>query len=285
MKKQLVKSIAALPMPILYALSKPLYFLLFYIVRLKRDIAEKNISASFPNMSKQEHMKLIKNHYKNFSDVILEITKSISINPTQLSKHVEFKNSHLIEEALKQEKPILLALAHHCNQEWAILAASQHFNTPIDGIYKPLHIKWLDELAYESRSRFNITLIPAKTCITDLIKRAKQTRIIAIATDQAPRRRDEAYWTTFMNQDTPFYLGLEKIAALFKYQVFFMELERTSRGRYQANFKHISSPPYEKDSHTITERYARAVEEQIFKRPQDWLWIHKRWKKKKSLYD
>ncbi len=283
--KFLLKLFAAIPLPILYSLSKPLYFLLFYVLRFRRNIAEENIRNSFPNMNTKEQQKLLKSHYRNFCDVALEIAKSICIRPSQLSNHVTFTNSHLIEQSLKQGQTVLLALAHHCNQEWAMLAAGQQFKFPIDAIYKPLHLKWLDELALESRSRFDITLIPAKTCVTDLIKRAKQTRIIAMATDQAPRRRDEAYWTTFMHQDTPFYLGLEKIAMLFKYPVFFMELERLSRGKYQASFKQISSPPYDKSSHLISKRYVEAVEEQILKQPQDWLWIHRRWKKKKSLYD
>ena len=285
MLKLTVKLIALIPLPVLYGISKPVYFLIFHVLRLKRDVAKKNIINSFPNLSKSGQLKLLKTSYINFCDVAVEITKSITMKPSELSQHVRFVNSGLIEEALKKEKPILLAVAHQCNQEWALMAASQYFSVPIDGVYKPLHIKWLDELDYESRSRFNVTLIPAKTCVTELIKRAKLTRIIAIAADQAPRRRDEAYWTSFMNQDTPFYLGLEKIATLFKYEVYFMGLERINRGLYQASFKHISSPPYEKDAHLITEGYARAVEEQILRQPQDWLWIHKRWKKKKTLYD
>ena len=147
------------------------------------------------------------------------------------------------------------------------------------------HLNWLNELAVESRSRFNITLIPAKTCITDLIKRSKQTRIIAIAADQAPRRRDDAYWTTFLHQETPFYLGLEKISKLFKYSVFFMQLERVRRGEYQATFKTLAELPHDKDSNLISKRYAKEVEKQILSQPEDWLWIHRRWKKKKSLYN
>ena len=164
------------------------------------------------------------------------------MKPDQLREHVNFTNTEMIEEALKQDKPVLLALAHHCNQEWAILAASQFFNFPIDGIYKPLHVKWLDELAYESRSRFNVTLIPAKNSVTELIKRANQSRVIAIAADQAPRRRDEAYWTNFMNQDTPFYLGLEKIAVLFKYPVYFMELKRIPSRSISSKFQTYFQP-------------------------------------------
>lgn len=284
MLKLILKLIAAIPLPILYGLSSPLYYLLFHILRFRRRIAANNIHNSFPKLSSKEQEKLLKRHYRNFCDVVLEVIKSINLKPEQINNHVTFTNTQEIEQVLQQGQTIVLALAHHCNQEWAMLATSQQIEFPIDGIYKPLHLKWLDELVLESRSRSNITLIPAKTCVTDLIKRAKQTRIIAIAADQAPRRRDKAYWTTFLHQETPFYLGLEKIAMLFKYPVFFMKVERLARGKYHASFKQISKPPYAKDSHLISKNYVQAVEEQILKQPQDWLWIHRRWKKKKSLY-
>ncbi len=285
MRKTFLKLIATLPLPVLYGLSWPVYFLMFYIIRFRRDVAEKNIRNSFPDLNKLEQRKLVKKNYRNFSQILLEILKTIDLKPNEISEYVTYSNAEAIEKTLNNNQTIILALAHQCNQEWAILAASQFFKHPIDGIYKPLHQKWINELALESRSQYGITLTPAKTCITDLIKRSKQTRIIAIAPDQAPRRRDDAYWTTFLNQDTPFYLGLEKIAALFKYPVFFMDLERISRGKYHASFKLLAVPPYQKDTTPITQAYVDAVEQQILKRPEDWLWIHKRWKKKKSLYN
>lgn len=258
--------------------------MLFHVVRFRRKLAEKNIRNSFPELNETEIQSLLKLHYQNFCDVMLEMTKTINAKPEIFLEHVNFKDTELIESTLKNNQTVILALAHQCNMEWATIAASQQLNFPIDGVYKPLHQKWLNDLTLESRSKHGITLLPAKTCITDLIKRAKQTRIIAIAPDQAPRRRDDAYWTTFLNQETPFYLGLEKIATLFKYPVFFMQVERTSRGKYQATFKQLTQPPYEKESSSISKTYVEAVEEQILQQPQDWLWIHRRWKKKKSLY-
>ena len=207
------------------------------------------------------------------------------MHPSRLRRHVTFTNLPVIEQALQQNQTILLALAHHCNPVWAVLAAGQQLDAPVDGIYKPLHVAWLNELALESLSRFNLTPVPAKTCTANLIQQAATTRVIAIVADQAPRRRDKAYWTTFLHQDTPFYLGLEKIALLFRYPVFFMELKRLGRGHYEASFKLLAAPPYGKDSHAVSACYAQAVEQQILQRPQDWLWTHRRWKKKKPLYD
>jgi len=261
------------------------YFLLFYLFRYRRSIVEKNIKNSFPELNPEEQKLIIKRHYANFVEVAIEILKSISVSPEELTQHVKFENPELLNDVLQNDQTIVLSLAHHCNQEWALLAIAHNLQLPLDGIYKPLHIDWLNELAIESRSKFNTTLIPAKTCVTDLIKRAKQTRIIAIAGDQAPRRRDDAFWIDFLNQATPFYTGIEKIATLFKYPVFFMQLRRESRGQYVATFSQIATPPYEKEPKEITTRFARAIEKQIYEQPENWLWIHKRWKKAKSVYD
>lgn len=244
---------------------------------------------SFPEMGARNRRDLLKAHYRNFCDVLVEIAKSIRMEPAELGRRVVFTNGGAVEEVLRDGQTVLLCVAHQCNHEWVMLAVSQLFKYPLEVIYKPLHINSLEGLANESRARFGITLVPAKNCLTELLRRAKQTRVVAIAADQAPRRRDEAYWTTFLQQPTPFYLGLEKIATLFNYPVFFLELERVRRGRYQANFKQIAKPPYGKDSHSgqtgsISKCYAQAVEGQILKRPEDWLWMHRRWKKKKSLY-
>jgi len=285
LQKFLIKLIAALPLPILYCFSWPLYIFLFYIFRFKRDIAKNNINNSFLNLSNEEKTKLLKTHYKNYSEIIFEVIKSIDMKPEKILDHVSFENTDEIENQLKSEHTVLLSLAHQSNLEWAILAVNQKLNFPLDNIYKPLHSQWSNELALEASERFDITLLPAKTCVTELIKRAKQTRIVAITPDQAPRRRDDAYWTTFLNQETPFYLGLQKITTLFKYPVFFMTFERIERGKYKANFKLLCSPPYEKDSNIVLKEYVHAVEEQIMHQPHDWLWTHKRWKKKKSLYD
>jgi Lauroyl/myristoyl acyltransferase len=285
LQKFFLKSVSSLPLGVLYCFSKPVYFLLFYLLRFRRTIVENNIKNSFPELNSDEQRLIIKKHYANFVEIAIEILKSISIAPEELAKHVKFENAEILNDALQNNQTIMLSLAHHCNQEWALLAITQNLHYPLDGIYKPLHIEWLNELAVESRSKFNTTLIPAKTCVTDLIKRAKQTRIIAIAADQAPRRRDDAFWIDFLNQETPFYTGLEKIATLFKYPVFFMHLRRESRGQYVATFTQIAKPPYEKESKEITTRYAQAIEEQILEQPENWLWIHKRWKKAKSVYE
>jgi KDO2-lipid IV(A) lauroyltransferase len=110
-------------------------------------------------------------------------------------------------------------------------------------------------------------------------------RVIAMAADQTPIRKEEKYWASFLNQDTPFYVGLEKLARITKYPVYFASARRTRRGHYEATMKKIAEPPYGRDDeNAIIEQYARETERVILEDPPNWLWSHKRWKYKKPLY-
>ena len=84
MNKFLLKKISSLPLGVLYIFSKPIFFILFHIIRFRRSIVENNIKNSFPELSNAERKKLIKSHYVNLIDVSLEILKSISISIEEL---------------------------------------------------------------------------------------------------------------------------------------------------------------------------------------------------------
>ena len=93
----------------------------------------------------------------------------------------------------------------------------------------------------------------------------------------------------FLNQDTAFYVGADKIARILDAPVVFVSMRRERKGFYSARLHLLSSPPYDRDPNAdngaeIIERYARALEDEIRASPADWLWIHRKWKYAKPLY-
>ena len=87
--------------------------------------------------------------------------------------------------------------------------------------------------------------------------------VLYLVGDQRPASEDLDYWTTFLNQDTPVITGIEKLV---------------KRGYFKVTFREISESPVNTKPNEITEKYIRKVEEMINKRPELWLWSHKRWK-------
>ena len=106
-----------------------------------------------------------------------------------------------------------------------------------------------------------------------------------MAADQSPKRNDTPYWHTFLNQETAFHTGTEKIAKAFKYPIVFMSLKRTRIGYYEASLKLLDEPPYSSNTNTIMEKYIKELEALIIESPRDWLWAYRRWKIAKPIYD
>ncbi len=95
------------------------------------------------------------------------------------------------------------------------------------------------------RARFGGYNVAKHSTAREVIKLRREGRRIAIGliTDQSPNRSEAHYWTTFLNQDTVFMDGAERIAKLMDFPVFYCELERTSRGYCKVLFDLVTETP------------------------------------------
>ena len=280
----LFRVLSKLPLCLLYLLSDLLYLVVYYLVPYRKGIVFNNLRNSFPDKQPAEITRIAKSCYKNLSDITVEAIKAISISPEDLKKRVDFKDQDILEDYARKQQSVILMTTHQCNWEWLLLAGCLKLPFPLDAVYKPLHNQKADVLMLEMRSRFGGNPIPLKNIIVEMMKRKKIARGFAIVADQTPLRDEEKYWTRFLNRDTAFAVGAEKIARFTKYPVIFVAMERVKRGYYQVSLQRLAQPPYANEGYPIIERYAREAERQILAHPGDWLWSYKKWKYKKSVY-
>ncbi|HSG67489.1 MAG TPA: lysophospholipid acyltransferase family protein, partial [Bacteroidales bacterium] len=106
--------------------------------------------------------------------------------------------------------------------------------------------------------------------------------IYAFAADQTPSNPRTSYWGRFLHQDTPFYTGMEKLARTLDLAVIYLDLYREKRGHYVGEFSMITNEPKSTKENEITDAYILRLEEAIRKRPDNWLWSHRRWKHKRE---
>ena len=278
-----IKLLSFLPLWLLHGISWVCYVLLFYVFKVRRKLTLNNIKASFPKYSESECLELAKNHYKSTCMVLAETIKALRFSKEEIKKRVEFKNLHLLEDYLEQGQSVIVVTAHYCNFEWALLACAQYLNFPVDTVYRKQRTESLEEIFYHLRTRFDVTPLPMETFVADSLKRAKITRMLAMAADQSPKKYDTPYWHYFLNRDTAFHTGTEKIARAFKYPIIFMSLARKRKGYYQANFKFLAEPPFSEDPNQIMRAYISELEAQINNNPKDWLWAYRRWKLQKPV--
>ena len=103
--------------------------------------------------------------------------------------------------------------------------------------------------------------------------------IIGFVGDQCPVHVESSYWTKFLGRDTPVFKGFEKYAKSLNASVWYCEMEKLKKGYYRLNFTHITDTPNEMGENEITEIHTKLLEQSIQRRPEYWLWTHRRWKR------
>ncbi len=272
------RSISKLPFKALYFLSALSSFTLFHIVRYRRKISYENIRRSFPEKTEQQIEYIQKSAYRHLTDTLLEIIKANTISDSEIASRVALVNFGEIQHLVQSGKSVFMLTAHTAPVEWVSFAAHLKYNFVIDPVYKPIHSKKLDKFIFSMRSRHQSTPVPYKKLAKDVVLRKSAKRSIAMLADLEPRSRDQSINIDFLTQSTRFFLGSEKIIKSTGYPTFFIAIEKTTRGHYQASAIRLSLNPKNLEPNLLTEKYANCVEELILKNPASWLWTHKRWK-------
>ncbi|MHA8052183.1 lysophospholipid acyltransferase family protein [Aquirufa sp. OSTEICH-129A] len=271
-----------LPLFILYGLADALKWVFYALISYRKKVIIGNLSKSFPEKSEKEIKKIAFQFYGYLSDNLLEFFKGVSLSKKQVLERVELNNHDLVQSYIDKGIPVILVAGHQGNWEWAIhrLALTNVVN---DVVYQKLNNPTFNEFSKEVRQRFgNIVLMEKRESVILTRDRKMIPRTICLAADQAPQKPESAYWTTFLNQDTAFFTGMERFAREYQYPVIFAELIREKRGYYSMTYELLAEPGFNNLPYgEILERFARRLEKSIVKYPDQYLWSHRRWKHQK----
>lgn len=273
--------VALLPFWLLYRISDLLYYIAFYIIRYRKETVFINLRNSFPAKSDQEIMQLAKSFYRHFCDFVLESFKSILISTQNLDKRMKYLNPEVFRELEAENRNFALVSSHYNNWEWLLKLPKISGHRYLI-IYRPLKYKPMDRLMLYIRSRFDAQMVPMEGIFREGLKHDAEKRLFSIwfIADQRPPRTSR-FWTLFLNQETPFFEGIEKIAVKLDLAVVFMDVRKTGRGHYEVELKILFEHAAATRENEITLTCIRELESEIISKPEFWLWSHKRFKHKR----
>jgi KDO2-lipid IV(A) lauroyltransferase len=280
-----IYSISLLPFPILYTFSRFLKFVVFDCIGYRKKIIEQNIGRSFPDKSSAEVKKIANQFYTYFCDMTLETLKTLTISKSEMLKRctITERGIELLNKASINNESLILVLGHKGNWEWAGNTFSLLCRHQLFVIYHPLSNPYFDRLMYKMRTRFGTKLIPMKDTFKTMLENRNDLTATAFIADQTPSP-EHAHWMQFLNQDTPVFLGTEKIATKMKRKIVYVRIELLKKGYYRLHLDEDNVLSFEHFS-TInpTEWHTRKLESDIIcNQSYTWLWSHKRWKHKRQ---
>jgi KDO2-lipid IV(A) lauroyltransferase len=188
------------------------------------------------------------------------------------------KNPEIMEELYQSGRNVLLVSGHYNNWEWMVSSQPLQFSHQAVGIGMPMTSSFWDQKINARRSRFGMQVVHSKN-YKEALNQVKEPTAVLVLSDQSPGNSLKSYWMDFLNQPTAVLFGAEMMAHELDYAVVFFITRKVSRGRYELELKLITDDPKQMPWGSITEAHTRLLEEEIRKKPEYWLWSHKRWKR------
>ena len=177
----------------------------------------------------------------------------------------------------------MLLCGHLATWEWMV-GMPLITDYKILAVYQPPSFRDFSRIYHFVSSRFGLYPVPMREIYREITESKSRNELTAtfILGDQSPPPERIKYWTHFLNQDTPAITGYDRIAQKTNQVVVYMDIFWKKRGFYEVTFRKITENPKEVKGFGIAEDYLRALEKTIIRRPELWLWTHRRWKRKRD---
>lgn len=270
------------PFWLLYRISDGLYFIIYHLIGYRKSVVLTNLRNSFPERSEQEIRIISRKFYRYLCDLMVESLKTVTWREHHVRSRVSMHNAELLDKLHDQGKSVVIVMGHLGNWEWAGPGFSLNCKHQLVVVYRPLANPYFEKIFSRSRTKFSTKIVPKSNTLRSMIANRKVLSATALIADQAPHPINSAIWIEFLNQDTPVFVGPEKIAKKLDYPVVYMQVERVKRGYYEVHPTLLAEHPKETDETEITRAFNKILEAGIQRRPETWLWSHKRWKHKRS---
>ncbi len=270
--------ISLLPFRLLYIFSDFLCFIVSDVVQYRKKVIDDNLQRSFPEKSAAEIRSIRRAFYRNFTDLIVESFKSLSVSEKVMRKRFKLLNPEVFEELYRKDKGVIMVMGHYTNFEWTAMCIPLWVPNPCFAVYHPLNNRFFSRKIVSIREQFGLKLFPMEETYPFMLNNKQRAPLYVFMADQSPHKGKIKYRAQFLNQSTPVHLGVENLSKKCDLAVTFIDIQRVKRGYYEVNARLLFEDVKETDIYEVTNAHVKALEEVIRKKPENWLWSHKRWK-------
>lgn len=281
----LEKIIPVFPLKMWQFLAKLNGLFFYYIIPVRKKAASDNLKLAFPGKSQQEINAVIKGCYVNVFTVMAEFFYMRKLSTAELAKFIKVFNINLIAEKLEQGRGVILISAHYGNWELTAYGVSQLCGHPFNVIVKEQTVKKVNDRINMIRTEKGNKLINMRNALREVLTLLKANKIVAMLGDQAAPK--ENVKVNFFVKDVPTFEGAARFAIKTCSALLFGVSVRNEDGTYSVTLHEIDTLKYKDSSEdnikTLTQQHADLLIEYIIKKPDHWLWFHRRFKNVESL--
>jgi Kdo2-lipid IVA lauroyltransferase/acyltransferase len=243
----------------------------------RRAVALDNLTRALgAETTPRERARIGRESFRNLGMNLVEACVFYFRPPQLLLSRIEVRGADNLVAAAALGRGLLGLTAHLGN--WELLAASTTL-TPIQlsAVYRPLGDPLLDQILERFRGRVGVELIGKRNAIAEIRDALRRGRMVGVLLDQNASRR-EGVFAPFFGVPASTSKGLALIALRTGAPVVPSFIYRTAGGRHVAEFAPALPVPADGDPAAYTRAFNEAIEAAVRKTPDQWFWLHRRWK-------
>ena len=266
-----------LPLSFVRAIGVVLGHVAWHVLTRYRRRALDNIAVAFPEWSLRKRRDTIRRMFHHLGASLMELVWLPSLDRKILERTTEIHDEHFIDQALASGRGALIFTAHCGSWEW-LAATVALLGHPLTVLQRERDEPDLNRFIMRIRSHFGMRTIGRRssTSALEMFRTLRSGGLLAFLIDQ--NIRAESVKVPFFGKPALTPIGPAKLAVRAEAPVMICFIER--RGGRQ--IVHFQEPFIGTDPVEITARLTRAIEAQIRRAPEQWVWFHPRWKERPS---
>jgi KDO2-lipid IV(A) lauroyltransferase len=247
----------------------------------RRRIALANLARAFPDLPTPARRRICRRSYQHLGLMAVELGTMLARPVEETLAWIRIDGTEHLRAVMDHHGRALLLTAHLGNWELLPLACRL---TPyrLSVVLRPLDAPWLDRLAMRLRERSGVELIDKRAAFRPVLRALADRRMVGILLDQNAARR-EGVFVPFFGHTASTSKSLALLALRTRTPIVPTFIRRESWGAHRVVVRPAlpladASEAVEPAVVALTTRCAEAIEAAIRETPDQWLWIHDRWR-------
>lgn len=267
--------VSFLPLHLQFAVGRGIGRVAYRYSDKRRGVVRRNIELCFPELSANERQQLVQRHFAALGMSIIEVGLGWWASDKCLLSITRFQGAEHIEAAVAEGRGIILLTGHFTTLEVSGRVLRHHC-PPLDAVYRKNRSAFVTELLRRSRSKSARTTIE-KSDIKSMIRSLRQGVPVWYAPDQNFRRKNAAM-IPFFGIPAMTNTATSTLAKLGDAVVLPFFPRRLDDGSYELTvLPRLENFPSD-DPIADTARFVKILEERIRLCPEQYLWVHRRFK-------
>ncbi|MDP8262301.1 MAG: lysophospholipid acyltransferase family protein [Candidatus Ancaeobacter aquaticus] len=281
----IVKLIVLFPRTVMLKIADLLGDLAYSIDSHHRNVALTNIGIAFPGMEVKKAHEIAKNSFRNMFRTGIEVMYAPKIISSEnIANIMRLEGEKNILDGAKKKKGVLCIAAHFGVWEFLFYGnylLPQPF-VPLNAIIRPSDNPYIDKFINHARELLGTVMVPKKQSIKPIIKALQRNESIGILIDQNVCREEGVFVDFFGKKAATTFgatlLALRTDAPIVPVFVYTDRKTNTHVIKFLPEIPLTRTGNSTEDIRINTQKFTACVEDIIRKNPEQWLWVHKRWK-------